>query len=257
MTAFFALYKEGFTWLRRDKIFGPVLLIGLAVTFFASTASQWSMEDFQKILFDIAHAGYRLTGGFVAVLWGTRMVHDAMAERSLDPRIAAPIHRWTWYLARYCALATSLIIMGLVFAFWWQIGLYINNYGKISNQQAWAIAFLGFEWLVLAALSMLFASLSGFGLSLFFTIVAWLTGILAPLIATTIDTSVGETKFKIVTTIASVWNFQRFNLIDSLSQQSDGAFNIEFIANRLMWTVCLVTLLIGIGILRFESRDIN
>ena len=51
MRAFCALYLEGFRWLRRDKIFLPILFAGLGVAIFASTVSQWSLEDMKKILF--------------------------------------------------------------------------------------------------------------------------------------------------------------------------------------------------------------
>ncbi|MCX6125537.1 MAG: hypothetical protein NTV34_12440 [Proteobacteria bacterium] len=167
MRAFVALYLEGFNWLRRDKIFIPMMFAGLGISMFASTASQWSIEEFKKIFFDIGIGGFRLAGGLVAILWGARMIHDALAERSLDPRLAAPISRSTWFLARYAALATSLIIMGAVFATWWQCMMYLKGYGLLSNVQSWALALLTIEWLVLAGLAMMLATFGGFGLAIF------------------------------------------------------------------------------------------
>ncbi len=44
---------ETFVLLRRDKVFVPALVASLLISAFANLASDWSVEDFTKILFDI------------------------------------------------------------------------------------------------------------------------------------------------------------------------------------------------------------
>lgn len=256
MRPLFALYLEGFTWLRRDRIFVPIMLIGLGISVFASTASQWSLEDFQKILFDIGLAGFRLAGGLVAILWGIRMIHDALSERSLDPRLAAPISRSTWYLARYLSLATALVVMGVVFAVWWQAVVYFGGYGLLTNIQGWALGMLVMEWLILAALAMMLASFGSFGMAMFATLGLWIAGLLAPLVSATKDPTLPATQSLIVDWIADIWNFQRFNIIDQLGVTGQ-TINLADLTMRLSWSGSLLVAVVTAGIWRFTERDLG
>lgn len=257
MRAFLAIYCEAFAWLRRDKVFIPVLLAGFVISLFASAISQWSMEDFQKILFDVGLAGFRLTGGAVAMLWGTRLIHDALAERSLDPRLAAPISRSTWFLARYFALATVLVLMGLVFAIWWQGILYFNGFGIMTNIQGWALGLLSLEWLVIAALAMMIATFTGFGLALFSVATLWLIGLLAPLIAVAVkDPSVSASQSIVVDWIGDLWNFQRFNLIDQVRMDGQ-TIQLPDLTMRLSWAFSLLVALLTGAMWRFSERDLG
>jgi hypothetical protein len=256
MRAFCALYLEGFRWLRRDKIFLPILFAGLGVAIFASTVSQWSLEDMKKILFDIGFAGFRLTGGMVSILWGSRMIHDAISERSIDPRLAAPISRSVWFLARYSALATAILVMGVVFAIWWQGILYSNGYGRISQIQGWALGFLVLEWLVLGAIAMLTATFGGFGISIFASVSLWLVGLMAPLVSASKDPNFPATESAVVDWLADVWNFQRFNLIDQLAVSGQDVILTD-VSMRALWAVALLCGVLTAGTWRFSERDLT
>ena len=47
ISAWWHLSKESFLILRRDKIFVPVVVAGLAIAYFANLASGWGLEDFE------------------------------------------------------------------------------------------------------------------------------------------------------------------------------------------------------------------
>jgi small neutral amino acid transporter SnatA (MarC family) len=89
MSAWWQLTKESFLMLRRDRIFFPIIIAGLSIAVFANIASNWSMEDFDKILFVVGIAGFRITGGIVSILWGVRLITDPLQDRSIELRIAA------------------------------------------------------------------------------------------------------------------------------------------------------------------------
>ncbi|MCX6116535.1 MAG: ABC transporter permease subunit [Proteobacteria bacterium] len=257
MIAFIALYREAFIWLRRDKIFGPILMAGVVISLFANIASNWTIEEFSRILFDVGIAGFRITGGLIAILWGSRMIHDAIAERSLDPRLASPISRNTWYLARYCALATVLFIMGLAYFLAWQVIMHLNGQGLTSHIQNWAFGMLFFEWLILAALSMLLATLSGFGMSLFSTTALWIIGIFAPLVAASKDIQLDPLQAVVINLFSSIWNFHRFNILDDLAISGQNILQYDDLVSRLLWIISLLATLLVAGTWRFTERDLN
>ncbi len=256
MKAFFALYREGFKWLVRDKIFIPVIITGIAIALFANLASDWSIEDFQKILFDIGIAGFRLTGGMVAILWGARMIHDALTERSIEPRLAAPIPRVTWFMARFAALASVLILMGCIFGLCWQTIMFATGSGRMTNIQGWSLGLLVGEWLVLAAMAMMFASFSGFAIALFSATAMWIAGLIAPLLSATRDPKIAPESGIIVDFVADVWNFQRFNLIDQLGVIGQ-TIQLSDLIVRLSWAGSLLFALLTIGAWRFSERDLG
>src|SRR5271169_3241497 len=99
---------ETFLLLRRDRIFAPALVLGLAACALALLASDWSIEDFSKILYDVGYFGFQITGGLVALVWGTKTVGDSRQEGSLEVQLAAPISRFTWLIGKYLGLATCL-----------------------------------------------------------------------------------------------------------------------------------------------------
>lgn len=256
MRSFFALYREGFKWLVRDKIFIPVIIAAIAIAIFANMASQWSIEDFKKVLFDVGIAGFRLTGGAVAILWGARMIHDALTERSIEPRLAAPIRRETWFVARFCALGSALIIMGGVFLVCWQAIMLINGGGRMTNIQGWSLGLLIGEWLVLGALAMMFASFSGFAVALFSSSAMWIVGLMAPLFSATRDPNIAPQTGILLDFIADIWNFQRFNLIDQLAI-SGQTIEMSDLMVRLSWAACLLVGLLVLGAWRFSERDLG
>lgn len=256
MRAFLALYREGFKWLVRDKIFIPVVIAGIAVAVFANLASNWSIEDFKKILFDVGLAGFRLTGGMVAILWGGRMIHDALTERSIEPRLAAPIRRETWFLARFAALASVLALMGLIFLLCWQAIMLGFGGGAMTNIQGWALGMLICEWLVLGAMAMAFASFSGFAVALFATSAMWLAGLMAPLLSATRDPKIAPETGVFLDFVADVWNFQRFNLIDQLGVVGQSIQMPDLIV-RLSWAGSLLIGMLALGSWRFAERDLG
>lgn len=256
MSAWWHLTKESFLMLRRDRIFLPIIIAGLAIAVFANLASGWSMEDFEKILFDVGIAGFRMTGGIVSILWGVRLITDPLQDRSIELRIAAPQSRTTWLLARYTGLAFCLLLTGLGFAAVWQLLMAINNFGIMSNMQSWTLGMLFLEWLVLGALGMLMGTLAGFSTALFVSIGAWLAGLIAPVVAATMDNSVEPLQRKMVQFIANTWNFQRFNLVDQL-EAGVKTSNLNDLIPRLTWGGAVLVACLALAAWVFQERDLT
>ncbi len=254
--AWWHLSKESFLILRRDKIFVPVVVAGLAIAYFANLASGWGLENFKKILFDIGLAGFRVTGAVVSILWGVRMVTDPLQDRSIELRVASPAARFIWILSRFTGLTVCLIFMGLVFTGVWQVLMYLNNFGAMSNAEGWALGLLVLEWLVLGALGILMGTLAGISTALFVVFSAWIAGLLAPLVAATMDPNIDPTQKSFVEFIANVWNFQRFNIIDQL-ETGARTVTLSDLIPRLTWAGAVLFGCLVLASWVFQEKDLT
>jgi Cu-processing system permease protein len=256
MIAWWSLTKEAFLILRRDRVFTPVVTIGIIVALFANIASNWGIDNYDKILFDIGLAGFRMTGGAVAMLWGVRMIADPIKDRSIELRIASPSARFSWLMSRFVGLSFCLILMGLIFAGVWQALMLLNRFGNMTNLQNWAIGLLVLEWIVLGSLAMLLGTLAGFSTALFSTVALWLTGLIAPLVAATMGSNIDPFQKQIVEFAANIWNFQRFNLIDQLEIGSNHVLLSDLVP-RLEWAGCVLAGCLTLAAWAFQKKDMT
>jgi len=250
------LSKESFLILRRDKIFIPIVIVALAIAFFANLASNWGVENYEKILFDIGLAGFRLTGGVVAILWGVRMITDPLQDRSIELRIASPSARFTWVLARFTGLALCLLLMGLIFVGIWQLLMALNQFGTMNNLQSWTLGMIVVEWLVLGAIGLLMGTIAGFSTALFATFSAWIAGLLAPIVAATAGSSTDATQRRFLEFVADVWNFQRFNLIEQL-EAGKHTVMLSDITSRLSWAASVLVGCLVLSSWVFQEKDLT
>lgn len=256
MTAWWKLSKESFLTLRRDRIFLPIVIAGLAIASFSNLASNWGIESFEKILFDLGLVGFRLTGGVVAILWGVRLVTDPLQDRSIELRVATPTPRSTWLLARYAGLAFCLVLTGAVFAAVWQMLMLMNSFGRMSNLQAWSLGMLVIEWLTLGALGLLLGTSASFSTALFVTFSLWIGGLLAPIVAATLDASVAPLQKSLIEFLAQTWNFQRFNLVDQVTTGSH-TVNLSDLIPRLTWASSVIVGCLALACIVFRKKDLT
>lgn len=256
LVSWWYLTLESFNFLRRDRIFLPIVMAGIAIGGFANLASSWTFEGWDKILFDVGFVGFRLTGGLVALLWGVRMITDPLQDRSIELRIAAPTARYTWILSRYSGLAFCLILMGAIFIGTWQGLMILNKFGTMNNQQNWTMGMIVCEWLVLGALGLLAGTISTFSTSIFITLGLWIVGLAAPIVAGTLVPETDPFQRKVIETIANLWNFQRFNMIEKL-EAGQVTVNLADLILRLSWagSVLLGCLVLSTWI--FSRKDLT
>jgi hypothetical protein len=256
MRAFWSLFIEALIWLRRDRIFVPVVFLGVGVTFMARLMTDFAFDDYLQTLFDFGLTGFRFVGGMVAILWGTRIIHDALAERSLDPRLASPTPRWVWYAARSSALSLALIGMGVIFTGLWQSHMHIGGLGWMSQGQFLSLALIVFEWVILANIAMMAAVFLGFVLSIFFTAAVWILGLLAPIFAASKPATLSAFQSTLLDALADLWNFQRFLIMENTSSASS-LQDVSDLSLRLTWAVAVLAMVTIIGMWRFSERDLG
>ena len=248
------LSRESFAVLKRDRVFAPALVMGLLVAGFAALASQWSVEDFRKILFDVGLFGLQATGGLVALVWGTKLVADSRQEGSLEVQLAAPVPRPVWLLGKFVGLAVCLALLGALLLAVWQGMMLLAGYGPLRPPELLAFGLMGVGWLVLAALALFFASMARQGVALFATLCAWVTGLAAAPVAGALGVETSALARRIVGTLARYWDLQQFNYADRVLDPVLPP--LGDLGARFAYGGLLTLMLLTLACLVFSRRDV-
>lgn len=254
MNALTTMTLHSFATLRRDKIFLPVIIAGIAVSFFAAIASEWTMEGFRKVLFDIGVTGFYLTGTVVAVLWGAKAVVDAQDNGGMELELAAPIGRSTWLVGKFLGLCLSMILFAVILTVLWQAIIGLSGYGWLKSHEVIAFGFLLVGWLVISAAAVFFATVCSHAVAQFATASVWVIGMAIDMIAKSMLTSTNAMLQTIVEVIAKVWDLQQFNLIQYASNPE--LYSRQELLWRLSYGVLLVTILITASCWTISRRKI-
>lgn len=255
MSRLWVVTREGMLLLRRDKIFLPAIVMGAVILIAAALASDWSVEDFHKILFDIGAFGFRVTGGLVAILWGTKLITDSRADGSLEVKLAAPVRRATWLLGRYLGLLATLLTLAVFLIALWQGLMVLNNYGLMTRAHRLMFAFLGIEWAVVAAMAVCFATFTRNAVALFATMCLWIAGLMIPTLAIAVSPETPASTRMVVDTMSVMWNLSQFNLVESAISGIPPAASILW--GLAAYGLARVVFFLTAGAIIFSRRDLT
>lgn len=248
--------RETFLLLKRDKVFLPALIAGCGVALIANIASDWGVEEFVKILFDVGYFGFQLVGISVAVFWGIKSITDSRSLGALEVQLAAPVSRTAWLVGKYLGLAMALVLLWLgLIATWWAF-MVLNDFGPMTLPTLGAFAFMLLGWLVVAAVATLFASFTGQAVAMFSSVSLLLVGLASALVANTLSVETGETAKRLVRGVARLWDLQQFNLIEKALSPSAWPDRMVLLTRGAYGGV-LIVLLISLACLVFARRDVN
>lgn len=254
MRAIWLVTRESFLLLRRDKIFLPAAVAGGVIAMFANVASEWGIEEFSKILFDVGALGFHLTGCLVAIFWGTKTVSEARADGSLEIQLAAPISRVAWLIGKYLGLVFALALLWLMLLVFWQLLMLTNDFGKMSRPQVIFFAFQLLEWCLVGALSLFFSTFAGVTIAMFASITTWLVGLVTMPIYQALPPGVDRFTAFIVDALARVWDLRQFNLSGfaiGVEKISDGELQL-----RATFGLILILLIMSVSCVFFRRRDV-
>ena len=247
--------STSFTLLRRDRIFIPFLISAIAISIFAQLASDWGVEEFSKILNDVGFFGFQMTGSFVALFWGIKMVSDSRTEGAIEVELAAPIHRTTWLLGKYLGLTTTLILLGIIIIVSWQAMMLLNSFGWMNRAEWTAFAFTVLQWAVLGAVAVSFGCLIRQTVALFVSLALWLSGLCSAVVANTLHPDTPRATKRLVVGIARAWDLQQFNLASSAA--SGIPLPWEELGWRLAYGALLIGFVLSLATVLFRRRDVT
>jgi Cu-processing system permease protein len=244
--------RESATLLRRDRIFVPALIAIVLISAFAQIAAEWTIENFEKVLYDIGSFGLTLTGSFVALFWGAKAVSDSRHDGSLEVRLAAPVSRPSWIIGKYLGLAMSLVMIAVLMVAIWQLNLMLFGYGRLTPPRLVAFGFMLVGWLVLGALTTFLATFCGQGVALFAGASLWLAGMSTALVANTLPADTSPALAGTVRGLARGWDLQQFNLFGDQIAAMGGDGLLVW---RGAYGALLILVLITLAALIFSRRD--
>lgn len=254
MKAVMLVTRESFLLLRRDKIFIPAAIAGVLVAMFANIASEWGIEEFSKILFDIGALGFHVTGSLVAIFWGTRTVSEARADGSLEIQLAAPISRVAWLTGKYLGLVLALVWLWLMLVAFWQLLMVANNFGIMSRPQLTFFAFQLLEWCIVGALSLFYSTFAGVTIAIFASITTWMIGLISMPVYQALPPGVDRFTAAIVKTMARCWDLRQFNLAPYATGYEK--LSLGDLQLRGAYGLLLVLLIMSVSCVFFRRRDV-
>ncbi len=255
MSNILTLAMHTFLLLRRDKIFLPAAISGILFTSLANLASNWTIEEFTKVLFDIGSFGFHFTGALVGIFWGAKLFQDAKSEGSVEVQLAGPITRSQWIIGNVLGLTIALSFLGLLLLVIWQAFMFFNQFGLMTLDQLIAFIFLWILWLVLASAAIFFATFSSYGVAIFATVCLWLIGLASSLIASALPEKLSIISRSIIIGVAWLWDLQRFIIIDEVINP---AVNLDqgLLLSHASYGGLLFLILITMSCFTFSKRDI-
>jgi Cu-processing system permease protein len=254
MRALVAVSMETFLRLRRDKIFVPAALVGCGLLLMSGLASYWGVEEFFKILYDLGSFAWLMTGTTVAIFWGNKIITDSRQEGSLEVQLASPISRSTWLLGKFVGLTGALVLLSLIFLAGWQ-SIYLSySMGWLPMRDIILFSLLSVSWVVMAAVSIFFASLASGAVALFCSIWMFVAGLITAPILQTLSPDTPAATRRTVEVLAGLWNLHLFdasqyNIDRQVLSQMD-------LISRLGYGAMLVGVFMSLACFFFNRRDI-
>lgn len=248
------LSRETLLLLRRDKVMIPALVGSFLITVFANLASDWNVEDFTKILFDIGYFGFSMTGTLMAIFWGTKILADSRQEGSMEVHLAAPIQRSIWIFGKFAGLKLCLFLVLCCFVSFWQVLMLANDFGWMTLRQVLLFAYMYLGWIVIGTLAIAFATAAGQTTALFCTLSLWVCGLASASIVQTLTPETPEATRFLVQGIARLWNLGHFNLIETVNMS--GPLDWKDLGFRFTYGAVLSLLFLTVACLVFRKRDL-
>ena len=253
MRALVIVTRETLLLLRRDRIFLPALAASVTAALAAEAVSDWSVEEFFKILFDVGYFGLQLLGIFVSLFWGIKSITDSRQQGALEVQLAAPISRPTWLIGKFLGLAIALTALGVIQVAIFQVFMRFNDFGWLTPPEIAAFVLMIEGWIVLAALATLFASFCGQAVAMFSALALYIVGLGSSLVANTLNPNAPASTRAAVEFVARLWDFQQFNVVEP-------AVLGGFPGRAELWArggygLVLILILVSIACVVFSRRD--
>lgn len=247
--------QETVLLLRRDYIFLPLVLVTMAIIWFAKTAGLWSVYEHHKFLFDICFGTLHLSGSLAAIFWSTKLFSESRQDGSLEMLLAAPVGRVSVLLGRFLGMALVLALYCLISTIVIQVMTkFFFGWGWLNPRELLTVLFYFEVWLVIAAVGVMFAAMGSQTTAFFSTGIAWFVGLTSGGFALALTKEESPIAREFVGFVAKIWNLQNMNLAQFVGMEM-------FPSPQELWMRCLygvavILITLTIGAMFFNSRDV-
>jgi ABC-type transport system involved in multi-copper enzyme maturation permease subunit len=162
----------------RRKVQVNLLIFGSLVILSSLMISKLTIGEQHRILSDLGLSAANAIGTLIAVFVGASLVAGDIERRVLLPVIAKPVSRTQYLVGRFLGLSASLLLnlaaMGVVLGA--VLVLEAGSTRAIDASLLAALGMMGVQFVVVAALSILFSSISSTTLAAIFTLAIAIAG---------------------------------------------------------------------------------
>jgi Cu-processing system permease protein len=159
-----------FREILRRKVQVNLLFFGLLLIAAGSAVSQLTLGEMHRILSDLGLSAMELIGTLLAVFLGATLVAGDVERRVVYPVIAKPLSRWEYVVGRYLGFSAALLLnLAAMGAFLGAtLALQALSLAPIDAPFLSAIAMIGVQVLVVAAVAVLFSCVTSVTLASIF-----------------------------------------------------------------------------------------
>jgi ABC-type transport system involved in multi-copper enzyme maturation permease subunit len=156
----------------RRKVQVNLLIFGAALVVASYVMSLLTLGHMHRIIADLGLSAMEAIGTLLAVFLGASLVAGDVERRVIYPVVAKPVSRTQYILGRYgglaAALVLNLLVMGAILAV--VLAFESRSAAPLNGALAAAVAMLGVQYLVVAAVAVLFSCITNTTLAAIFTL---------------------------------------------------------------------------------------
>ncbi len=158
--------------LLRRKVQVNLLVFGTLMVLASYVISLLTLGFMHRILSDLGLSAMQLIGTLLAVFLGATVVAGDVERRVLYPIVAKPVSRTEYLVGRYAGLAVALVLNLAVMAIALAAVLVVEARSLATLDRSFfaAVAMMGVQLVVVAAVAVLFSSLTSSTLAAIFTL---------------------------------------------------------------------------------------
>jgi len=254
MRPFLLLAALSFRSLLRDKMFLPIVLwVGILI-FITTILSDLGVSDYSKVVFQIAHLGLHVTGVFVTLIWGSRLICEAKSSGGIEAQLSTAYPRTLWVLATFLGLAIALLSFIVLFLVIWTVWIYFQRFGVPSGDAYLSFFLLWFIWLAVAALVFFFGSFARQGVAVFGALCLWLLGMGSRFLSG----SKGSDESLVLALwekVSPFWDFSGLNTSNALYVGDPVSFAV--VLPPVVQVLGIILVLLGACVYLFETKDVH
>jgi ABC-type transport system involved in multi-copper enzyme maturation permease subunit len=156
----------------RRKVQVNLLVFGVLLVLSSYTMSLLTFGYMHRIIADLGLTAMELMGTLLAAFLGASLVAGDVERRVIYPVVAKPVSRWQYLLGRYAGLAAALLLNLAVMAAALAAVLVLEDGSLATLDRSFlaAIAMQALQFAVVAAVAVLFSSITSTTLAAIFTL---------------------------------------------------------------------------------------
>ena len=241
----------------RDRVLYNLIAFALLMSAAAILVGQISIDIERLVVVNLGLSAVSLFGVVIAIFIGIGLVSKEIDKRTLYTVLSRPVRRWEFIAGKFLGLAGTLAVNTVLMA----VGvfaalLYVSRHFQASD--GWvlvALYFIGLQFLIITALSLLFSSFSSPLLSAVFAFSLFVIGSFAEDLRGFASLVPGPAHWLATAVAYLVPNFSALNLISSVAHAQPISWHL--VVFNTAYALVYTGMVLSGAVLIFERRNLK